>query len=433
MRPSRPLVAVIGAFVVLASARVASTPRPRVDLGSLRVVVLQSDDWGLEGWFPDADAAAALSDIAERLPRRMRAYATSSLESAADVESVGVLLAALRDADGLPPVLQANTITSAIDAGDADLKLRGSGASEGAYARPGLARAVDAAIAAGVWWPELHGLTHFDLEAYGRALRSADPLAARAATVGTVAYGGWQTDAELAPATAGHAEAVARQAVDRFRERFKRAPLSVIAPDYVWGDDDERAWRAIGLQTVQAKEEQVDPSHPPLSLAGRIRKVLDRWWDMRRGGLHYLGRPAELEPYGDPDPACEQGCADAAGEARAAWAAGQPAIVGIHRVQLSNLDPRIAAAGRAQLRCLLGGLEGARFLVDEEVRSLQTSGRSRVVRGGLEIHREVHGGRMRVRLAPVDGGPKLTISEWTRSSHVWPAGPANGAALPGSH
>jgi len=173
----------------------------------------------------------------------------------------------------------------------------------------------------------------------------------------------------------------------------------VIAPDYVWGDDDERAWRALGLRTVQAKEEQVDPDHPPVTLGRRLRKVLDRWWTCAAAGSTISSGRRSWSPTG-PDPACEQGCDDATREVHAAWRAGRPGIIGVHRVQLSNLDPVTAAAGRGPAALPPARLKGARFLVDEEIRSLQATGRSRVLRGGMEIRRELRNGRLLLKVEP---------------------------------
>ena len=376
-------------------ARTAS----RVDLGAWRVVVLQSDDWGFEGWFPDLRAAEALADLADGVPPRLRAYARAGLETAAEVDSLRARLLAWTDADGLPLVLQANTIMAGPTvaatveaASDAEFgwPIHASGHGPGRYGRPGLDPAVDRAIAAGVWWPEMHGLTHFDLEAYRRARAAGDPVALRARAHGTMAYTGWLQGTELAGPDPQRARRLARVTVERFRERFGRTPSSVIASDYRWGAEDEDAWAELGIEVVQAKREQVDDRVDPTGPMGRARKFLERQVDRWRDRFVYLDRPARLEPYGESDLDAHQGAREAARAVREAWRRGEPGIVSVHRVQLVSFDPHVAEAGWSHLRALLDDLASdgpVRVLVDAEVAQLTRRGWSRLERGPWIVER----------------------------------------------
>jgi len=363
----------VGIWSALALAG-AWTPRPpAIDAGAWRLVVLQSDDWGLEGWFPDSTAARVLEPLCADIPEGLRAYCRSSLETATDVSRLASLLAEYRDADGLPAVLQANTVPRALDPA-APATLRRPGTAGSRYHRPGLDAAVDAAIASGVWWPELHGLTHHDRPAWVAALEAGDPVATMARAQDTVAHTDWQRRWEL-----GHPERADRlvaDAVEAFRDRFGRRPVSVIAPDYRWGPADEDAFAAHGLRVVQAKAEQIDRALRPGTWMGRLRKVWNRWNDRRRDRFTYLDRPARLEPYGEPSPEARQGSRAALADVEAAWARGEPGVVSVHRVQLVNLDATVADAGLRQLRALLAGLvaRGARFVVDAELEALLRDG-----------------------------------------------------------
>ncbi len=389
----------LGIWAVLVVAGWVAPRPPRVDLGALRVVVLQSDDWGLEAWFPDEATADVLADLATSVPARLRAYARSGLERADEVTALSESLAAHRDADGLPWIVQANTILRGPSLQGWNPEAGGwpplhpSGEGSGPYARPGLRAAVDTAIARGVWYPELHGLTHFDLDAYGRARRAGDPMAARSAVHGVLAYDGWTKDSELEDADPERARRIASWAHDAFVARFGRAPVSVIAPDYRWGPEDEAAWAEIGLRVVQAKREQVDSRLRPGSVWGRVRKVWRRWRDRRSGRFTYLDRPARLEPYGSADPSAAQGAREAAEAVRRAWKRGRPGIVSIHRVQLVSFDPEVARAGWSQLAACLRDLERegpVRLLVDDEVDQLLRRGWSRLRRGRWEVLRNLN-------------------------------------------
>ena len=241
-----------------------------------------------------------------------------------------------------------------------------------------------------MWWPELHGLTHYDLHAYAAARAAGDPLARSSAAEGVFAYPDYRRDHELGHPDRDRARAVVDESVRRFRQRFGRDPGSVIAPDYRWTDVDERAWLEAGIRVVQAKREQVDPTDLPRTPPGRLRKWLDRQWFELRGDLFAVERTADLEPYGDPDPGARQGAHAAAAAVEAAFDRSAPGVVSIHRVQLVSRDPEIARAGRVQLVELFRRLEeegGVRFLVDAELRQLSRRGWSVHDRGGRLVLR----------------------------------------------
>lgn len=427
------VVLVVSTLLVLSLGvwRWLSPPSPAVDLGVWRLLAIQSDDWGFEGWFPDAAAADSLAHLAASLPPRLRPYGSSSLESAAEVESLSALFSQLEDSDGLPLILQANTVVGAVELprpgieasppreGELrwpglPLRLRDGGSGPGRYHRPGLGQAVDVAIARGVWRPELHALSHFHLERYWAAWLGADEIAVEAHGHGVVAWSGWRTQHELADGDAQRSQAVASTAVEMFRRRFGRSPRSVIGPDFVWGPDDERAWKSLGIQVVQAKREQVDPAVNPTSFWGRLRKLISRWQDRRRGEFVYLERHAELEPYGDPDPACSQGAEEAARKILASWDRGEAAVLSIHRVQFSNLDPSVGSVGREQLRHMVGLLRAQgdlRFCVDAELASLWRSGVSVLRRGPWYIVRNYTDGP--VSLSVEEGAPARSFEPGT--------------------
>ena len=87
------------------------TPRPaRVDFGAWRAVVIHSDDWGLEGWFPETISDSLRTVLSDGVPVWQAAYLQSTLETGAEVDSLATWFARIRDLDDLPLVLQANTI-----------------------------------------------------------------------------------------------------------------------------------------------------------------------------------------------------------------------------------------------------------------------------------------------------------------------------------
>jgi len=381
------------------------TPRPaRVDFGAWRAVVIHSDDWGLEGWFPETISDSLRAVLSEGVPVWQAAYLQSTLETGAEVDSLATWFARIRDLDDLPLVLQANTILagpSVREPGGVQAWPIHESGSAADFARPHLRAAIDTAIARGVWWPELHGLTHYDLWQYARARADGDPLAGAAALEGVFAYAGYRRDSELDDDNGDHAREMARRSVDHFSARFGRPPTSVIAPDYRWGGEDELAWAESGIRVVQAKREQVDRSLSPRTPLGRLRKWIGRHRFALAGVLFAVERSVDLEPYGDDDPASQQGAATACAIIEDGFRRGQPGVVSIHRVQLVSQDEHVAAAGRAQLEELIRRLEdggGVRFLVDNEVEQLARRGWSVLERGPWTILRNWGDAPVRVEL-----------------------------------
>lgn len=382
-------------------AWLAGAPRGAVDWRAARAVVIESDDWGLCGFLPDGAAAGDAERTAWRAEVTPPVYWDSTLEDSAAVAALATLLAEHRGRDGLPPVLQANLIVSALSppagpgplAADAPWTRHDLPDRPAAYARPGLEAAVDAAIARGVWRPELHGSFHYDPERR-RAAVAADPLALAAARRGVLPFPGSATAWELGPQRPRAVLAAELdRALDLFASRFGRRPSSVCAPDYVWDGRSEQLWQARGLAIIQAKREQRSPLWPTGRLDHRARKVLARAWDrLAHPGRAYLDRNVRFEPA--QAPADSSLVARTLAEIGDAWRRGEPAVVESHRINYVRLTPGAAAAGRRQLGELLAALtrDGAPaplFLTDDEVAQLQDGGASWTRRGDRLVVRNL--------------------------------------------
>lgn len=373
--------------------------RYRLDYGRQRVIVLQSDDWGLEAWFPDAASAEALSDAVAGIPERLRPYATSTLESASEVDSLAAFLSGFVDADGLPAILQANTVVAALDAAppasengapEYGFQLRAPGSGVGPYARPGLWEAYGRAVDAGVWRMELHGFAHRDLARYASAWEQGDELTRRAAEWGVIAHEGWRRRHELAKGDLARSRLTLSAAMQRFETLAGHPAVSFIAPDYHWDSSDEKALRELGIGVIQGKAEQINPRWSRGGVRARLLKRWEQQRERRAAGVLYMDRPARLEPYGESDPSAAQGAEAAANAVRAAWRRGEPGVVSIHRVQLVHPEEAIKRAGRRQLEALfeeLGGAHTLRFLVDAELVALEREGISAIRRGSRWVYR----------------------------------------------
>ncbi|HTR96939.1 MAG TPA: hypothetical protein VMH61_03470, partial [Candidatus Acidoferrales bacterium] len=331
-----------------------------VDWRRLKAVVLESDDWGLCAWVADDAAHRALADQPAFRSPAGRRYGRSTLESAADVRALERTLLEFAGGDGLPPVWQANTIVAAPDwtrlaapgFDQAALPVTAIEDAPARWQRPGLGEAWSAAIACGVWWPELHGLHHLPETAWLGALRRAEPDARlaleHASAIGTAVEASGEYDpSEPRPVRAR----VLREAIARFAVRFGRAPSSFCPPDYRFDDWLEREAAALGLTTLQGRAERA--RGPWASLRRRI--VPPRFPD-RAGGRFHLPARTAFEPRGDAAAPGPSGLEAALHGVRAAWSAGRPAIVSTHRLNYAHLDAAWSEAGRAALRTLLSRL-----------------------------------------------------------------------------
>lgn len=368
------LAALAGAVCLLAAGQ-----QGLVDWRAVRAIVIESDDWGLAGFVPDAEAWAGLRREDLDPGRFPAVYWNSTLEDSSAVADLAGILGARRGRDGLPAVLQPNYIMSALAWEDGQWRRYDLPALPRAYRRPGLWTAVAEAERAGVWHPEYHGAWHYDPELRRRATTGAPGVAAAAAR-GIMLFPGSEAARELGPwRPTPLLAAELDSALAVFERGFGRRPGSIIAPDYTWDARTERLWEARGLTVIQAKREQRHPRWPA-GVPGRVLKVLERQWSKAcRPRRAYLERNCRLEPVQSPD---ARSVVDVCvRDTHAAWRRGEPAIVESHRVNFAHADAGVAAAGRLALGQYLDavmgpGDAGPVFLVDAEVAALTRRGAS---------------------------------------------------------
>jgi hypothetical protein len=404
----RRLIPVLILLAIAAALFVATAEAPRgvVDWRAVRAVVIESDDWGLCGFVPDADALAELRRDALDAGRFPAVYWASTLEDSASVAGLAAVLARHRGADGLPVLFQPNYIVSWLSyrdpASGGDPWLSGDlPALPPRYHRPGLWDAVAAATAAGIWRPELHGAYHYDPD-LRRERVVPGSLAAAAAARGVVVFPGIARAWELAP---WRTRAALARELDRSLAVFAllhgRRPASIIAPDYVWDGRCEDLWAERGLSVIQAKREQRRPLARGPALLQRAEKVLARLAArLAHPDRVYLDRNCRLETAQAADPG--RVVAACHGEVRRAWARGEPAVIESHRVNYVHTDPAVSGRGRGALDDLLTRLdaEAPLYLCDAELAQLVRSGTSVLVRGGRLVIRNLTHAH---RLVPVPG------------------------------
>jgi hypothetical protein len=389
-----------------------------LDWRHLKAVVLESDDWGLCAWVPDEQAYQALAGTPAFRNPAAHAYGRSTLETAEDVTRLAAVLLEFRGRDGRPPVWQANTVMATPDFARLEpprfecttLPLVHYPEVPPRWRRPGMWGAVQRALDAGVWWPELHGLVHLPQTAWLEALRAGAPDALRAHAHQCFVCAAVEASAEYDPGEPADVRSCAlARAVEHFRERFGRAPGSMCAPDYRWDERLEADAEALGVTIVQGRSEQMGHRFRRLRHAfGRLR------WRGSRGRRFDMPPRVAFEPRGDLASGSRLGAAAAHWRIRAAWGRRQPAVVSSHRLNYAHLDPAWAEAGRDALRDLLGRLarDGAIFLTDTEARSLHERAWSlRALTDRTALLRYYGAPRSRVRIPAPAGAVGATLRE----------------------
>lgn len=405
--------------------------RSAVDWSRIRAVAMESDDWGLPGFSPSLESWQGI-DRADLNPGHFPVvYWHSTLENATTVREMSQLMLRHRGQDGLPAVFQPNYVTGSLEwlPGPEGGSWRQYDWPElaPAYARPGLLTAVEEALDAGTWYPELHARWHYD-PAMRRENSMRDATSRLAAERGILLFPGSEKARELGPwRSRADLASELDSSLRVFSQAFGRNPASVIAPDYTWNTNLEDLWDSRGLRVIQAKREQRNPQLGD-GLPGRLRKfVARRWSALRYPDRIFLERNVRLEPVQAPDP--DAVVRLALEQTSAAWAANQPAIVESHRVNFAHLDPEVSSLGINALSDYLAGVTSQSdhlpvFLTDVEIARLQGRGVSWVQRGThLILRNATHGSRLVAIPATVDfpGLPSthagqeylLKLSAWT--------------------
>jgi hypothetical protein len=296
------------------------------------LLVLQSDDWGRAG-LRDQEGLEALQAAGITLGECP--YDLYTLETAADLHALRELLAAHCDSTGRPAVLGMNFVVSNLDLPKMKIanfqRVQQLPLAEGlpsGWSRPGLADAYRDGIAQGVFFPALHGTTHFCQQAVERSLAAAGERAQLLRTfweAGTpyihwrmpwIGYEYWDPEQ---PADQRFLPPQVQQdligaAVGGFVKMFSRLPTSACAPGYRADRSTHQAWARHGIHVTQGGPGSPRPPH------------------IDRDGLLQLSRTVEFEPAVQPGFSVH----DAVTAASRCLDRGLPAVVSIHSINFHS-------------------------------------------------------------------------------------------------
>lgn len=326
-----------------------------------RVVVIESDDWGL--------MTAPCADVAARYGCP-KPWAWEETETEEDIEALYRVLAAHADRAGRPGCLTANFVVGTPDFAEirrhnasryADHSIGAAGLPRAGYAE-GMRR--------GFLAPQYHGRSHLRPALWLRDLRDREPLATAlfergiAAGLNLTDHNGWRYHSEYAAWPGGEEDADAvmhdwiRGGIAMFRETFGFEPRTTAAPHYLLPPRAAHALRANGMHAAQAGGYRIILPAP-----GRKRILSHVIGERGNDGLVYLARTVKFEPCHDHAP---WGAETAVKHALSCFRARLPVVIDTHRM---NYTGRHRREGLHALDSLLRRLAAERplFLASVEL------------------------------------------------------------------
>lgn len=349
-----------------------------------KLVVIESDDWGSIR-MPGRAVYDQLR--AEGVNLDWLSYQRyDSLATADDLQALFKTLESVRDKNGRPAVLTANTIVA-----NPDFEKIAASDFEQYFFEPftvTLQRSPDHRDAftawqdgmkRGVFRPQFHGREHLHTGRWMRALRERVPVVRRAFKLGMfdlitrpedIPYS--FMDALRGNDASNEAELpeILTEGLDLFENIFGYRAKTFIAPCHVWPSSVEPALLSAGILAMQGNPFQKQPVY---GSRGKLYRSLFHYTGQTNPqGMRYLVRNAFFEPSQQPSRAWEQ---DVLQRAATLFRLGKPLIIGSHRVNFCGyLDPGNREHGLRRLGALLTELVGrwpdSEFIASDELAEL---------------------------------------------------------------
>ncbi len=294
------------------------------------LVLLQSDDWGRIG-VRDREGFDVLR--AAGLSLGEQPYDFYTLETAEDVCALRQTLQRHHDSTGRPPCVVMNFVVSNVDfpkaASDGFQNLHLQPLAQGLpgrWKRPGLFDSYRKGIADGVFYPALHGTTHFCRSALERELGRNQNNAALLRTLWKsetpyiywrmpwVGYEYWDPGRKQF-LDASSQDRLICESAQLFHEMFGIPALSACAPGYRANEDTFRAWAARGIRIVQNGSGGSLPTH------------------VDRQGILRIYRNVDFEPATERSAFSLEQCLR---QARQRLDRNLPAVVSMHAINLHS-------------------------------------------------------------------------------------------------
>jgi hypothetical protein len=348
------------------------------------LVLIQSDDWGRAGV---RDRAGWEELRAEGLLLGEKPYDSYSLETAEDLDALRQVLNRHRDAAGRCPSMVMNFIMANLDFDQRETSETGeialrplSEGLPGRWRRPGLLEGYRRGVREQIFFPALHGLTHFSEPAVARVLAQGGERREllrklwRAQTayihwrMPWIGYEYWDAEASVEKRflSAIRQRELIGRAAEIFRQLFDSCPLSACAPGYRANADSRTAWFEAGVRVAQnGPGEQWRPF-------------------LNENGMLFTFRTVEMEP-------AITSCTveSLAAQAGRCFAAGIPAVISTHSINFHSTIQDFRTGALQLLHEALAVLErkwpDLLYLNDSDLHAIATQGSYQTENGRVSV------------------------------------------------
>jgi hypothetical protein len=353
------------------------------------LVLFQSDDWGRagvrdrEGW---EELRAAGLNLGEE------PYDFYGLETAEDLHALGEVLRKHRDSTGRRPSMVMNFIMAnvdfdrCLDRRHKQIPLRPlTEGLPGTWRRPELLEGYLQGIRERLFYPALHGLTHFCERAVARELATGGERAQlvlklwRAQTpyiywrMPWIGYEYW--DPEMRPTgrflSADDQRVTINRAAEIFRELFGSNPFSACAPGYRANADSRTAWFETGVRVVQNGNQNI----PSREQSGPY---------LNENGMLFTFRTVAMEPATER---CD--VEKLVKQVDQCFARGLPAVISIHSINFHSTIRDFRTPTLKLLDEFLTALEKKRmdllYVHDADLFSIATEGAYTAENGRVRV------------------------------------------------
>ncbi len=349
------------------------------------LVLLQSDDWGRLG-VRDAEGYAQLQAAGVSLGENP--YDFYTLETCQDISAVHDLLTRHHDSTGRSPCLGMNFVLANVDfpktiaTGFQQIHLCPLNQGlPGDWSRPGLLESYRQGVAEGVFYPALHGLTHFCRRAVEYCLAEDGERGTLLRTLWAaqtpyiywrmpwIGYEYWNPEPtpKAGFLSAEEQQGLIGQAAKLFTDAFSVPPSSACAPGYRANHDTHQAWAECGVRVAQNGSGTLSPPQ------------------MDECGILNLYRAIDFEPAVHAHFSVER-CVHLAEES---FARGVPAIVSVHSINFHSSLKDFRGPTLHALDQFLAELEAKYpnllYVHDGDMFDIVTRGKYESVRGAVSV------------------------------------------------
>lgn len=380
------------------------SPNIQIPWQKEKIIVFESDDWGMCSWFPKREIMGLLLAGKEIFKKEGNSeewyldYINSTLERPYDLDRLFTILLKHKGGDRRNVIFQANYIMASPDYEKIkqfnytvykDLVI--PNVPKG-WERGDFVAKAKLGVELGVWRPEYHGNSHLNELMWINLLSSKEKLTCQSFEAEVFQTFNHEISAEYDEKLSIKQQAKNISAgVERFKNLFGYFPFSSIAPSYVWQGETEKILSKKGIKVIQAKNYQQIRRNLATKVTDKVinylgKKSSDKPWQIKMGDynmgydLVYLNRNVDFEPRGKADSESKKGAKGAYTNIVSAWDRNEPAIINTHRINYVSLDEESMSENMKQLDRLLEMIERehpeAIYLTDWEVAQLYRGGKS---------------------------------------------------------